>query len=117
MSPHVVWDHIQQQTHPAGGKRRSELIKTLLAAEGWIHLIKRANVIAVGAFGAGSKDRRGIAIRNAQIAQIIENAGGLGKSEIAVELKAIRGYDAMRASVRKTSGICNLIRCCSLGQG
>jgi hypothetical protein len=91
----VVRNHVNKQAHPALSKRASELDERRHAARLRVDLRVVNDVVAVRAAGPGLQNGRGVAVGDAEVAEVLDERAGLLEGEVAVELKPVgRDRDA-----------------------
>jgi hypothetical protein len=61
------------------------------ASEFRIYLFETAGVITVAAAGTGGRDRRNVAMGDAEIVEVADDLVGIVEGEITVELEAVGG--------------------------
>ena len=88
---HVVRDQIHHVPHAARVQRVDPRPVLLVGADLRVEARGIGDVVAVRAAGHRLQIRRGVAIADAEVVQIVHDRAGVTEGEAAVELQAIRG--------------------------
>jgi len=95
----MVGDNVEQQTQAKFLKAANEVVEIENISEVDIEPIKAADVIAVSALWRGLEKGRSIAIRDAEVPQVLRQCRCLLKSELLVELQTVSGAGKMSGSL------------------
>ena len=89
--PGVIGDDVDDQADVDSVRRPPQLPQSVEAAEGRCDLRRRQPVVAVGGARRRATDRGQVEVADTQLAQMPQNACGVGESEPGVQLHAVGG--------------------------
>ena len=92
----MVRDEVEEQPHPARGRRGGEPGEALLAAELGVEPPVINDVVAVHRPGRGGEDRREVEVGDAELGEVGDDRGGGVEAERVVELEPVGGGGAAR---------------------